>query len=121
MHSIRELEVSTKLKLNNLKDYIHGDNSDIVATDTQKNTVYILAKKHGIKSPEEFALLLANHFLANYDHVVKTKIHVSERAWTRIQSQNGQKHNHAFVSIPDAERSTTVTKSRTGKLYDLFH
>ena len=32
--------------------YLHGDNSQIVATDTMKNTVYILAKKEGVAALE---------------------------------------------------------------------
>jgi len=47
-HTIREYEVSTHLKLLSKKDFMAGDNKDIIATDTQKNTVYILAKKHGV-------------------------------------------------------------------------
>ena len=35
----------------------------MLATDTQKNTVYAFAKEHGIGTPEEFAALLARHFL----------------------------------------------------------
>ena len=73
VHSIRELEVETLLTLNNNKDYETGDNSDIIATDTQKNTVYILAKQHGITSPEEFGLLLATHFVSKYPWVVKAR------------------------------------------------
>jgi hypothetical protein len=47
-HSIREYEVSTHLKLLSTKDFMTGDNKDIIATDTQKNIVYILAKKYGV-------------------------------------------------------------------------
>ena len=47
-HYVKELEVSTALTLNDAQDYLKGDNSKIVATDSQKNTVYILAKKHGV-------------------------------------------------------------------------
>ena len=47
-HFIKELEVCTAITLNNQKDYLYADNSDIVATDTQKNTVYILAKQYGV-------------------------------------------------------------------------
>ena len=50
IHTIRELEVSTTLTLNSFKDYLQGDNSDIIATDSQKNTVYILAKQNGVCS-----------------------------------------------------------------------
>lgn len=45
---MKELEVSTKLTLNDERDFTTGDNSLIVATDTQKNTVYILAKQNGV-------------------------------------------------------------------------
>jgi urate oxidase len=31
-----------------------------VATDTQKNTAFAFAKKHGIPSPEEYLLKLAS-------------------------------------------------------------
>ncbi|MPC76810.1 Uricase [Portunus trituberculatus] len=48
VHSIKEFEVSTQLTLESDKDYLVGDNSDVVATDSQKNTVYILAKRHGV-------------------------------------------------------------------------
>ena len=47
-HYIREIEVNSRLKLNSVKDFVTGDNSDIIATDSQKNTVYILAKQHGV-------------------------------------------------------------------------
>ena len=49
-HYAKELEVSTRLTLSNAKDYLQADNSDIIATDSQKNTVYILAKKNGVSS-----------------------------------------------------------------------
>lgn len=45
-HGIKQIEVSTELKLNNYEDYLRGDNASIVPTDTQKNTVYALAKQH---------------------------------------------------------------------------
>lgn len=50
VHSIKEYEVDTQLTLASDKDYLGGDNSDVVATDSQKNTVYILAKRHGVRS-----------------------------------------------------------------------
>lgn len=48
VHSIKEYEIKTQLTLNTDKDYLMGDNSDVIATDSQKNTVYILAKRHGV-------------------------------------------------------------------------
>lgn len=47
-HSIREVEVCVELKLNNKKDYLEGDNSSVIPTDTQKNTIYALATKNEV-------------------------------------------------------------------------
>merc|ERR1711955_147871 len=99
-HSIRELEVDTRLTLDSRKDYERGDNSDIIATDTQKNTVYVLAKQHGITSPEEFGLLLVTHFISKYPWVTTARANITARPWQRITDDQGRPHNHAFVSSP---------------------
>lgn len=134
VHSIREMEVNTHLKLYSQKDYTTGDNTDIVATDSQKNTVYILAKKHGIKGPEEFALLLSKHFLSKYHHIEEVHIHIEEYPWQRIckdefnsgytfeddactpnnysNFNNRLKHNHAFAFTPTLNRHCDVILKR---------
>jgi urate oxidase len=114
-HHIKEFEVNTHLTLDSKKDYLEGDNSDIVATDSQKNTVYILAKNHGVKSPEEFGLLLTSHFLSKYPHVNKARVCIEEHPWDRLSS-DGVSHNHAFISTPVAVRFSSVTFRRGGEL-----
>jgi len=47
-HTIKELEVGIELKLEDKKDYLYGDNTQVIPTDTQKNTIYALAKKHEV-------------------------------------------------------------------------
>jgi urate oxidase len=47
-HSIKEVATSVQLTLRSKKDYLHGDNSDIIPTDTIKNTVHVLAKLRGV-------------------------------------------------------------------------
>ncbi|XP_066588428.1 uricase [Prorops nasuta] len=110
-HEIREYEVATHLRLGSQKDYLEGDNRDIIATDSQKNTVYLLAKKHGVKSPEEFALLLCAHFLYTYRHVEEVHVHVEEYPWAR-HLVRGIPHNHAFVFSPSATRYCQVIQLR---------
>ncbi|CAG2069465.1 unnamed protein product, partial [Timema podura] len=110
-HTIREYEVDTRLRLHSNKDYLTGDNRDIIATDTQKNTVYLLAKKYGVESPEDFALLLCNHFLYTYRHVDEVSVHVQEYSWERLQVDSVD-HNHAFIFSPKALRFCTVTQAR---------
>ncbi|EGV98613.1 Uricase [Cricetulus griseus] len=46
-HSIKEVATSVQLTLRSKKDYLYGDNSDIIPTDTIKNTVHVLAKLKG--------------------------------------------------------------------------
>lgn len=113
-HYVKEFKVDTKLTLNSKKDYLFGDNSDIVATDSQKNIVYILAKVHGLNSPEEFGLLLCSHFLSKYPHVSKVRISIEEHPWQRMET-DGVPHNHAFITTSTAVRFSTVTCKRGGK------
>jgi len=112
LHVINELEVASQLTLNSEKDFLTGDNGDIIATDTQKNTVYILAKQGGIATPEEFALRLANHFINKYPWVVTAKIQIKQFPWRRIIDPQGNAHNHAFVATPTAVRISGVVLDR---------
>lgn len=109
-HSIREFEVHTTLKLASESAYVLGDNKEVVATDSQKNTVYLLAKKHGVKTPEEFGALVVNHFLYMYKQVVEAKCRVEEYPWERLQA--GVPHNHAFVFSPTCTRWSEVAQAR---------
>lgn len=119
VHIVKELEVSTRLTLSTRKDYLQGDNSDIIATDSQKNIVYLLAKKYGVKSPEDFGILLCNHFMTKYDHVLKVSIRVAELQWNRVNygdHANVKLHNHAFIHTPVCTRSASVVLKKHGVL-----
>ncbi|XP_017779728.1 PREDICTED: uricase [Nicrophorus vespilloides] len=111
LHKIREYEIDVYLRLSTQNDYLEGDNRQIIATDSQKNTVYVLAKKHGIKSPEEFGLLLCSHFLNTYKHVVEVGVKLEEYPWERLRAE-GQAHNHAFVYSPSAIRLAQIVHKR---------
>ncbi|XP_043224722.1 uricase-like [Amphibalanus amphitrite] len=110
-HTIREWEVCSELTLDSKDDYMSGDNSAIIATDSQKNTIYLLAKNHGLTTPEEFGLLLCRHFLAQYSHVNRVNILIKQHPWSRIQAADGP-HEHAFVTVREAERGCQVRQLR---------
>lgn len=107
--------IKIKMIQNTCMSYL-GDNSDIIATDSQKNTVYLLAKKFGVKSPEDFALTLTRHFLSKYRHVKEAHVHVKEYPWDRIRYTNAEnkadQHNHAFLFTPVATRYCDVIQQR---------
>ncbi|XP_023349409.1 uricase isoform X2 [Eurytemora carolleeae] len=112
-HSIKELEVETSLTLASEKDYKYGDNSDIIATDSQKNTVYVLAKQFGVESLEKFGIILANHFITKYPWVLRARVALSQTPWKRIQDPEGVEHNHAFFNSPSSTRIAEVIMDRT--------
>lgn len=47
---VTELKVNVELQLATTKDYQRGDNSDVVATDSQKNTVMVLARQNTVRN-----------------------------------------------------------------------
>src|SRR4029453_1228749 len=68
-HRITDLTVTTQLRGDFSATPLRGDNAAVLATDTQKNTVYAFAREHGVGEPETFALLLGRHFLRSGDQI----------------------------------------------------
>src|SRR6516165_9292056 len=78
-HELKELCIDIQLTGDFAASYTRGDNSRIVATDTMKNTVYVLAKDHPLTDIESFGQALAEHFLTTYPHVATAAIHLVEQ------------------------------------------
>src|SRR5260370_12944079 len=78
-HDLKELCVAIQLEGDFDASYTHGDNSRIIATDTMKNTVYVLARNHPLADIETFGLTLARHFLENFSHVSVSTIRLAEQ------------------------------------------
>ncbi|KAI9846769.1 MAG: hypothetical protein M1837_003618 [Sclerophora amabilis] len=75
--------------------YTKADNSVVVATDTMKNTVHIMAKQHPVTPPELFAAIVGTHFIDTYKHIHAAHIKVITHRWTRIPI-DGRLHPHSF-------------------------
>ncbi|GAA0414419.1 uricase [Acrocarpospora corrugata] len=82
-HHIKDLNVSTALSGEMTEVHLSGDNAAILATDTQKNTVFAFAKKHGIGAAEDFALLLARHFVDSQPTIHHARVAIDEYGWDR--------------------------------------
>ncbi|XP_016100091.1 uricase-like [Sinocyclocheilus grahami] len=106
-HHITELIADVQLTLKTRKDYLTGDNSDIIPTDTIKNTVHALAKLKGIKTIEGFALDICEHFLTAFNHVTRVRVNIDEVPWKRLE-KNGVEHTHAFIHCPEARHFCEV-------------
>lgn len=83
-HVVRDLTVAIALEGAFGPSYTAGDNSEVIATDTMKNTVYAFAHEHLTGAIEGFGLVLARHFLAN-DQVERVTVTIEEQAWSPIE------------------------------------
>jgi urate oxidase len=104
VHTLRDLTVSTSLRGSLAATHLTGDNSDVVATDTQKNTVYAFAKEGGVGEIEDFALRLGQHFVGSFEQINGARILIDEHSWDRIG-------DHAFSGGSREIRTTAVTVS----------
>ena len=110
VHEIKDMTVSVMLAGDFEATHLTGDNSLVVPTDTQKNTVFALARED-VGAIEDFALRLARHFLRDYAPVHRARVLISEQPWTRIHAGGGP-HPHAFERAGSEQRTATVTCTR---------
>ena len=77
---IRDWNVSSALSGDLADTHLTGDNSNVLATDTQKNTVYAMAKKLGGVEPEAFAIELAAHYTGSQEAISRARIAIHSTA-----------------------------------------
>lgn len=112
-HEIRDVTVSTALRGDFTAAHLAGDQSDVLPTDTQKNTCYAFAKSPGLGRIEDYALALARHFVDDVAPVRGARIAVDEFGWERVPV-DGAGHDHTFVRRGSEVRTTVVTVDAGG-------
>jgi urate oxidase len=110
-HEFRQISVNVSLEGDFVTVHTIGDNSKVLPTDTQKNTVYALAKEHFAGSIEEFGIYLANHFFSNNAQLSQCIIEISEHLWNRMLV-DGRPHPHAYISGGFEKHITSILQSR---------
>lgn len=110
-HELFEIVADVLLEGDFAAAYTHADNRLVVATDTIKNFVYIKAKEHSFKSLEEFAIILADEYLATYSHISQATVELTRGSWARI-AIDGNPHDHAFTDGGRAKRYAKAIKAR---------
>jgi urate oxidase len=110
VHQLKDVNVTSQLIGDFADTHYTGDNSAVIATDTQRNTVYALARLHGVGPIEEFALRMARHFVDKYPQVSGSRQEVEEFPWSRITTSGSGPHDHAFTRGCAEVRTTVVTK-----------
>jgi urate oxidase len=123
LHTIKELDVKVLLAGDFESSFSAGDNRLVVATDTMRNTVNVLAFEKLEEQTERFVLDLAQHFLEKYPHVSEVTVETSERVWQRLKA-DGQPSPTNFLApqkyTPICEVHATRTNTRlTSGVQDL--
>jgi urate oxidase len=101
-HEIRDLNVTVTLSGELAAAHLTGDNSAVLTTDAQRNTVYAFAREHGVGQIEDFALLLARHFVATQAAISFARVIVEQYPWERLGS-------HSFCRSGPEVRTATVS------------
>ncbi|MEJ3746273.1 urate oxidase [Actinomycetes bacterium KLBMP 9797] len=107
-HELRDLNVSVALAGDLAGTHLTGDNSQVLPTDTQKNTVYAFAKRFGVGEPEAFGLRLARHFVASQVAITRARVRIEEYPWRRLGP-------HSFARDGSSARTCLVTVDGAGE------
>ncbi|WP_440104177.1 factor-independent urate hydroxylase [Glutamicibacter mishrai] len=108
-HQIQDLNVTSQLHGDFSAAHQDGDNSRVVATDTQKNTVYGLAR-NGVGAIEEFLVQLGEHFTGEFDWITGGRWAAQQFFWDRIND-----HDHAFSQNKSEVRTAVLEIDAQGK------
>ncbi|HEY1573073.1 MAG TPA: urate oxidase [Pseudonocardiaceae bacterium] len=108
VHQLTDLNVSISLRGDLTASHLTGDNSTVVPTDTQKNTVFAFAREAPVGEIEDFALRLGRHFTGSFEQISSARVLIEQYPWERI-AVGGQPHPHAFRRASDEKRTTAVT------------
>jgi urate oxidase len=113
-HEIHDFNVSTCLRGDFSAAHLAGDQSEVLPTDTQKQTAYAYAKEKGLSSIEDYGLALARHFVHDVDPVTGARIEIDEYAWERAVV-DGAEHNHTWIRKGQEVRTAAVTVDGDGE------
>ncbi|KAL0096348.1 urate oxidase [Phycomyces blakesleeanus] len=94
--------------------YTKADNSVVVATDTCKNTINILAKRSSnVDNIEVFGQEITAHMLKQYTHISSAHVDIIKHKWSRM-IVDGKPHPHSFVRDGEELHTAKITHLRAG-------
>ena len=106
-HEVKDVWVDVAMTGDFTAAHTLGDNTDLLATDTVRNTVYALAKDGLTGSIEEFGKHLIRHFVRASPRVLSVRVKMTEHRWDRIEV-DGLEHDHSFTR--DVGKHTAVVE-----------
>ena len=115
-HRLHDLTVAIALEGDFAAAHTDGDNANVIATDTMKNTAYAFAVEHLTGSIEAYAADLARHFLES-SQVDRATVNVREHGWRALEV-DGAVAPDAFVRTGEGTRVATVAATRDGTMVE---
>lgn len=112
-HEIHDINVSSALRGDFSAAHLVGDQSNVLPTDTQKQTAYTYAKVQGLLHIESYGLDLARHYVDDIEPVDGARIELEEYAWQRVVV-DGVEHDHTWTRKGEEIRTSAVTVEGSG-------
>lgn len=106
-HRIHDCTVQVRLEGRFESAHTEGINTDVLPTDTMKNTVFALARDAALDEPERFAHLVGRHFLDTSAAADRVTVELLLHRWDRAGP-------HGFTRGPDEVRIASVAATREG-------
>jgi urate oxidase len=106
-HRIHDCTVQVRLEGRFESAHTEGLNTDVLPTDTMKNTVFALAKDATLDQPERFAHMVCRHFLDTAAAADRVMVELLLHRWDRVGP-------HGFTRGPEELRVASVTATRDG-------
>jgi urate oxidase len=116
-HDVADLTVDVALDGRFEAVHLEGDNAAVLPTDTMRNTVYALAKRHPVEPVEGFGRALVEHFLGASAEAEQVRIRIARHGWGRIDV-GGEPHPHSFVRASGERRMAWVSGDREAVRYE---
>lgn len=112
-HRIMEVTAGISLEGDFAEAYLTDSNGPVVATDTMKNTLTVLAYDDPADFLENYALRVADYFLGKFPQVQKVRLRLVEKLWQRVEFA-GVPHEHTFTGA-QAQNTVRLEASRESK------
>ena len=113
LHDLDEWTVQILLAGDFESAHTRGDNSNILPTDTMKNTVYFVARESKAESMEDYAKELIDYILTRSPQVTSAEVTIESTLWKRI-AIDGKPFPTAFMRGSEERQNATIARTQNG-------
>jgi urate oxidase len=107
-HLFSEWTVHVMLEGDFAASYTDADNSNVLPTDTMKNTVYYVARRSKAETIEAFAMEYGDYLLDNHAQITRLCVTVEEKAWERVTMKGSPEESTFKLGGPELQTVRAV-------------